>query len=41
MIYLKFFETEQERISCTDMYEYVPYVEESDKVYIHEKPFFL
>ena len=35
MVYLKLFNTEQERLSCTDNFEYVTYVEESDKVYIH------
>ena len=35
MLYLKLFETEQERLSCADIYDYVAYVRESDKVYIH------
>lgn len=40
MIYLKLFQTEQERISCEDTYEYVSYTVETDKVHMPEKPFF-
>ena len=40
MIYLKYFETESERVACQDTYEYVSYTVETDKVHIHEKPFF-
>ena len=40
MLYLKYFETEAARTSCTDTQEYVSYTEESDKVNIMNLPFF-
>lgn len=39
MIYIKLFQTEQERQACTDTYEYVSYTIDGDKVNIHaEEP---
>ena len=35
MVYIKFFETEQERQACTDTYKYLAYTEDSTKVNIH------
>lgn len=35
MVYLKLFQTEQERQTCTDIQEYVSYTVETDKVHIH------
>ena len=42
MVYIKLFQTEQEKQACTDTYEYIAYIVETDEVYIHEKehPFF-
>ena len=40
MIYLKLFQTEQERQACTEKQEYVSYTIESDKVNIMNLPFF-
>ena len=40
MVYLKLFETEQERQACEETQEYVSYTEDTDKVNIHYEPFF-
>jgi len=40
MLYLKLFQTEQERQACTETQEYVSYTKESDKVNIHPKALF-
>ena len=41
MKYLKEFNTESERQSCTDEYKYVSYTEETHKVHAMNIPFFL
>ena len=40
MLYLKLFQTEQEKQACTETQEYVSYTVESDNVNIHYEPFF-
>jgi len=42
MVYIKLFNTEQDRQACTDKYEYLSYTVETDEVNIHpeEPPFF-
>jgi len=40
MLYLKLFQTEQEKQACEDTQEYVSYTEDTDKVSIHYEPFF-
>ena len=37
MIYIKLFQTDEERQACTDTYEYLSYTVETDEVNIHEE----